>query len=912
MRLRGLAYVLAALAGLGIALVGVASQQQILRDGFEGKDPVWVKGQADASFQETAHKITEETAYNGKRSEAIQFDAQTGKFIYYHYDTPPAPLTDELSINIWLKANRPGMQLLARLVLPHERDPANLEQRVTMLLPGDTYKMVGNWQMLRIAMPIKLADQQQTLLQAQLKRPVNIADAYVDQLVLNVYGGPGPTQVHIDELDVGPVKDRMPVRQAAQPEMTAPRPSPADLPVTGEVRWDHNQLTIGGKRSFFRIIRHTDTPLKVLRDAGFNAVLMDEATPAQQIDEAVSLGLRIVPVIGVTTSEGQLTSREALGQRVSRFPRPDGVLFWSLGAGGLTQDAQPAVARVADVVRVLDSRPLATDVWEGFQAYARTVDLLGVHRWPLMTTLEFPMYCEWLKQRRLLAQQDVFLWTWVQTHLPDWYVDLVYKQSSAEGFREPIGPQPEQIRLTAMTAVAAGCRGLGFWSDRFLADSHQGQDRLLELALLNQQLQMLEPLLTTAKPPTWADTNVPEVKAAVLRCDRGVLVLPIWMGSGSQYVLGRAAVPNLQVNVPQIPPGMQAWEVGPTAVTGLHTTRDVGGTRIAIREFDLTTAIVFTADNGPDGVLVYFQDQARKMRRLAAQWARTLAAREIDKVTQVEAEMTRIGHPLARASYFLDESRKHMILSDQHWRSMEDHEAYVEARKALWPLRIIMRAQWDEAVRNLSTPVASPFTTSYYTLTRHWNLADRLQHSRPSANVLPDGDFEAMPERAPEAWTVHEMPTLDEVELSARRVTDKPQQGRQCLMLQIKAKNPQNPPGALERTYIAINSPDVYLTPGSLVQVSGWVRVPTPIAASVDGAMFYDSVGDSQLAVRINEAANWKKFTLYREVPASGKIHVTLALTGIGTAYFDDIRIEPLTPQVAAKPAELPPTQARR
>jgi hypothetical protein len=31
-------------------------------------------------------------------------------------------------------------------------------------------------------------------------------------------------------------------------------------------------------------------------------------------------------------------------------------------------------------------------------------------------------------------------------------------------------------------------------------------------------------------------------------------------------------------------------------------------------------------------------------------------------------------------------------------------------------------------------------------------------------------------------------------------------------------------------------------------------------------------------------------------VPASGKIHVSLALTGLGKAYFDDVRIEPLRP----------------
>src|SRR5580704_2923196 len=37
MRLRGAAYILAAVTGLCLALVGLASQQQILRDGFEGK-----------------------------------------------------------------------------------------------------------------------------------------------------------------------------------------------------------------------------------------------------------------------------------------------------------------------------------------------------------------------------------------------------------------------------------------------------------------------------------------------------------------------------------------------------------------------------------------------------------------------------------------------------------------------------------------------------------------------------------------------------------------------------------------------------------------------------------------------------------------------------------------------------------
>jgi hypothetical protein len=42
------------------------------------------------------------------------------------------------------------------------------------------------------------------------------------------------------------------------------------------------------------------------------------------------------------------------------------------------------------------------------------------------------------------------------------------------------------------------------------------------------------------------------------------------------------------------------------------------------------------------------------------------------------------------------------------------------------------------------------------------------------------------------------------------------------------------------------------------------------------------------------EAKEWQRFELYRRVPASGEVRVTMALTGIGTVRFDDIRVEPM------------------
>src|SRR5207302_8385810 len=113
-----------------------------------------------------------------------------------------------------------------------------------------------------------------------------------------------------------------------------------------------------------------------------------------------------------------------------------------------------------------------------------------------------------------------------------------------------------------------------------------------------------------------------------------------------------------------------------------------------------------------------------------------------------------------------------------------------------------------------------------------------------------------------------------------------PIEGKQCAMLQIKPKTGRATPLALERTMVALVSPEVKLPPGTLVQVSGWINIPAPITASPDGALMYDSAGGEPLAIRLTNPTGWKKFTVYRRVPASGSINVTLALTGIGTVYY--------------------------
>jgi hypothetical protein len=227
---------------------------------------------------------------------------------------------------------------------------------------------------------------------------------------------------------------------------------------------------------------------------------------------------------------------------------------------------------------------------------------------------------------------------------------------------------------------------------------------------------------------------------------------------------------------------------------------------------------------------------------------------------------------------------------------------------------------------------------------------EQIKQMTPGTNVLPDGGFEVDPKKPMTSW-IRQDTTLDDVEMTARRVTDvlvelprpkpppksplssgssgaqapppppvpqaavieKPKEGRQCLLLEIQPKNRQVPLEALQRTFLAIHTPAVKLPPGSWVQISAWVRIPKGLTASADGALLYDSAGGEPFAVRLTDATPWKQYTVYRRVPPLGLINVTLAMTGLGKVYFDDVRIQPLVPgkaTVSLQPVAPRPTGA--
>lgn len=910
--------------------------QQMIQFGFEGRVPLWQPGRHDAGYKETLHELTDKTVHGGQRSETIQFEAENGTYIHYTYTLGRAPVTDDLNISLWVRANRPGVQLLARVVFPKEWDPSNPGHPLTVLLPGERYQVVQHWQPLSLPTPVKLLRQQQQLLAGTLKREINTTDAYVDQLVLNVYCGPGETRVWIDDLEAGPAfdvplpgtgserRDAAPTGNPAK-EMTPARPAVNSRP--DEVRLEGGHLKVGNQRLFLLGIRHTGTPLPVLRNVGFNTVWLDESAPAGLIESAANLGFWIVPTLHAPEIveqpggkiPGQLTANEVFHRNVSRFLREQAVLCWDLG-GNLPIEKSRAVMNTAQAIHNIDPlRPLAADVRDGFLRYSRAGNqqlMIGTHRWPLLTSMEMDDYRQWLMQRRLLLPPDAFCWTWIQTHLPDWFMTTAYERNNGK-FREPIGPHPEQIRLLSYIALGCGYRGLGFWSDRFLADSHMGRDRLLALARLNQEFRLLEPLLVTVnKEPQWIQAYMPSlfpglpdtpllgIMAAVLHCDKAVLVLPIWMGPGAQYVPPQGFWAQVRFKV-MVPENYTAWEVTPGRFRSFPSKPVLGGREVILQDFNLTNAIVFTDDVVGSGSLIpRFQEMQRYMRKDAAQLAHDQAQEEIVKAALVHEDLKALGKRIHDGDDVLETARKWLKKSHDNRLNGEFERAHADALLAMRAVRILMRQHWDAAMKTLTTPVACPFALSFFTLPRYWQYYNEIVKLYPGKNVLPDGDFEWPPNQAKPEWGLEEAKSLDGVGCEAKRVANNPREGRQSLMLRLQAKNILKAAQVLERTFVAIHSPAVHLPPGTPVRISAWICVPEAIIGSPDGALLYDSAGGEPLAVRQSQATPWKQFIFYRNVPDSGKIHVSMALTGLGTVFFDDLRIEPLTDKEPPKEVE--------
>lgn len=888
---------LAMLLMLGLSIASAARAEPNFRDDFEGPATAWTNPVGNVHFEVRRHARVQDGAHWGQAAELISLMAGNGTYLHWSYDVGRARVIDELQPSVWIKSDRPGIQLFARIVLPRTIDPRT-GQAATVIVPGHAYSQVGTWQQLRCEPIPQLVERQARMLRVELQTEVDTREAYLDRLLLNVYGGLGETNVWIDDLEIeGYVRPSVvqagyrAVAAAAPASEATPRPS---------VRLSGSILLVDEQPMFPRIVPYQGESLAFLARLGFNTVQLNGLPTPELLQEATQTGMWLIcpPPIGPTGNIDELgTAKTLIG------PAYDRVLMWHLG-DRLTSLELERTQQWAESIRLADrdyARPLVCGAETDLRAYSRCVDVLIISRAPLATSLELPDYGVWLRERPRLARPGTPIWTTVQTEPSPELAEQTQWLTAGSILPRPTAAQ---IRLLTYTALSAGARGLIFQSTQRLDGGERSERaRASFLELLNLELQLLEPWTASGHRASLIAGSEPEVQGVVLQTKRARLLLPMWVGRGSQVVPGQSAGSGVSFIVPGVPESHRAFELTPAGLTLLRDKKRVaGGIRVTLDEFGLTGMVLLTEDAQIQG---HIQRQLQMMAPRAAELRHELAESEALATNDISYRLSSQGQSQHDADDLLGVAGRHLQTANQSLVAGNPAAAYLEVSRAERALRMVQHKYWTTALEPFGSPVTSPLTLGFATIPRHWNLVANLNAASFGDNRLRGGEFERLDTLRVSGWSNFQHVQRG-VEAAAELSPQTAHGGQFCLRLAVTPVDQQSP-GLLETAPIWVVTPPIEFEPGQLVRIHGRVRVPKAITSSVDGLLIIDSWGGESMAERIGATKGWQEFTLLRVAPQNKPLTVTFALTGLGEALLDDIAVEPLL-----RPGQTTPSQASR
>ncbi|MEX0727005.1 MAG: hypothetical protein WD065_12085 [Planctomycetaceae bacterium] len=935
---------------------------------FESEQTSWTIFYSNTRSKALAHQRVADFSHSGAGSESFQFRAGGEPTnILLEHKLPEAAVIDELTASVWVNSTRNGAVLNFRMVFPHQIDP-NTSKPAFVLIQGSRYESEDRWQKLECRADEKKI--QREIVHMRSRFPAeDLRDAYVDGMILKIPMEPGIVNVAVDDATFGPI---VPPRVTAAPAVS----DEAANVIQKRVKLRLGHLQVDG-RPFFPIMTpyHGEDP-RELQSLGVNVVWVPDYQDDVLLKQFRELDLWATAVPPQPKSAGGNWLDSQYASLVPFSRETETIAFWMLGSK-ISPDMHKNLMNWAEQVRTADrhfDRPLMADVQGSERVSSRNISLLGTSRPVMQTTFPLRAYRDWLRESRNLAIPGSFVWTWMATEP---YPALASSRNSAVG--QPVYLEPEQLRLQLFAALAAGCQGIGYWSTTPLDDDDPfAVERRLAITQLNHELQLLGPMLATSTlvtqipfsindqpPPQRAnakvisfqgrksyDPNAPEAEetprqtdrrradsaakrssrgpedviyeAALFRSPYGRLILPICYQDHAQFVPGGMTARDVRILVSDVEETASAWEITPTRIRYVPKKRVAGGVELKLSRFDMTTAIVLTSD---PRIKEAFRSRIRDLNSSHAQTAVELARAKFKRTADVDAELTSLGAALPEAFNRLNQAGKHLRAAERALERQEFSSACDEAANVMQFLRILQREHWDAATRRWPSPASSPHTLCFQTLPDHWRMLKRIAKAAeiPTENRLPSGDFEDFDKMIVDGWR-HEQMTEDSV-VSTAQLGSLAHQGDFCLRLASAVRAGIEKPYILRQQRIEVHSPPFSVRPGDLLQVSGWIRIRTPVAANLDGVMVYDNLLGSQGGLRWGPkvdaikprtrnaetvtpsseiqltgssnaagpsaatAGTWQRFEILREVNVDCDYVLTFSLGGLGDVLFDDVQI---------------------
>ena len=873
------------IAVLAIALVvflgGPARGQ--LRDAFEGPQATWTLSQADCGVKLLGQERTYRESHGGQASEHLRLSVGNGTFVYLTQAIGRAPVIAEFRPSLFLKSDRASVQLLARVVFPRSIDRGT-GLPVTAFLPGDAYTDVGQWQQLVLRDADKLVGREAVAQRTTRGASFDPAEAYVDLLVINAYCAPGNIDLWLDDLEIQGYVNLEDARPASAPQVPRDQvgPSASSGAIAGPVsQLQGSLLLVHGRPIAPRVIQHQGEPLEWLKSLGFNVVKLHASPSEKELREAERLGLWLVapPPYGEDAAR-----REGLGR----------VVGWSLGSRLTARDVAGTQELIDEVRRFEPNqlRLLLAGVDSGLAEMSRIAPLVLLDRNPLSTSQELASQRQWLLARPRLARPGTPFWATVASERPPRLTEQLIL--FARGAAVPEDVDPEQLRLAAYSALAAGARGLVFSSTSPLAiDTGPAALRTDAIKLLNLELLMLEPWIAAGTFSEELAAGDGSVQASVLATERSRLLLITQHAPAQQFVLGPPPRSSLQVTVPGVSISDRAYRVSPAGVKQLRITHSGSGATISIDDAGLVTAVVITQDP------LAYHHLGRTLAEIQAEAGRLrydVAVRRMIQTIEIDRELNEAERPLVAAAAWLHEAQGHLDQARKQLETNDYESLHVSVTRAEHALAKTRRGHWEQTAGAFPSPVASPCLAQFTSLPLHWEVARRMQEGNFGPNEQAAGDMESLDSMLAAGWRQERRPpagTKCDVSLSLQS----PRSGRSALRMQAWIDDARTAPQVIEEPIVWVKSSPVPVRQGQIVRIHAWVNVPRPISGTLDGLVVFDSLGGPELGDRVRGTQGWRELSLYRVAGQTGEMTVTFSLTGLGEASIDDLSVSLLDPE---------------